>query len=275
MDNFLLSIENSKLFEYYILAILVKQKARNASLIQDIDKNILIDFIKWCNKNNLYINNLRDDLYLITRNKSPKITTDSDLGKILGFKCYNDTNWNNVDIPRKALHIIENTTSTDIYTEVCSYDYISDKELKKFAEEKIIKFNNAIKQEIKSDRYSFRYEIENIIPNNIYIKHIENDDMEYILENKDEYANLLYNYFYDGTIFEENPDYIIEKYPLAKFLLLISVRDGIFDDIYAKYEPYSDGFNNLLNEMKKLENKLLNANEGEYGYILNEFMEKF
>lgn len=275
MDNFLLSIENSKLFEYYILAILVKQKARNASLIQDIDKNILIDFIKWCNKNNLYINNLRDDLYLITRNKSPKITTDSDLGKILGFKCYNDTNWNNVDIPRKALHIIENTTSTDIYTEVCSYDYISDKELKKFAEEKIIKFNNAIKQEIKSDRYSFRYEIENIIPNNIYIKHIENDDMEYILENKDEYANLLYNYFYDGTIFEENPDYIIEKYPLAKFLLLISVRDGIFDDIYAKYEPYSDGFNNLLNEMKKLENKLLNANEVEYGYILNEFMEKF
>lgn len=229
--NKLISISNE--FSHVIFnLIFVKYGARNAMLIEmdnfNNDENTMKIFSQICKSWNLHMIPLSWMDYRYIVSKTPQFPeNDMELGKALGFLCY-DHDFANLNIERVELRISEVNSNVIAYVEVCERFKCDSKVAIKHLKNLCIAFNMAMKMEDLN--YSFHYSMEQIISENLLLKHLQQKDMDYVIEHIDDYTNLIYNNFYMNSALRNSATFL-EHIDFAS-KILIDMKDDI-NSIYA------------------------------------------
>lgn len=263
--------KGTPLFEMIINLILVQYGARYACLIEtnnfDINDTDIYTKLILGTAAHMRLHIEADDSgyrYLVSKKKIKIPKSDEEMAIVLGFYCVGH-GFYNIDIHHIVATIYEISTDTQVIVEVCEYDKISDNldSLRKHLISKVQQFNLVF----KGTKYSFSYKIENEYPQQYYIDNV--DDIEFVEQNKDKYAEIMTNEFYEYTIFS-NSSMIISKYPLFRFLFQKVVINRDIEDLYEQVEPLSNLYYELIDRFKSIENQLLNHDIDKYSSIWRE-----
>ena len=214
--------ENIPIFQMLINIILVANNVRQATLIEHNNYSIqdrfkyqnIID--RWINMFGLktMIDPLLSYRTFVFKDKPIPIKNDNDIALFLGFYCINH-DFSNINTFRSIGSIIESKTHHDIYVEVGETSKLNHAHFSTFLALKTKLFNQCMVNVGLS--YRFEYKIDEIIPQEIYIKNYNNHD--YVKQNLDEYADIIANEFYSKSIFSSKPETILEKWILFQFIM--------------------------------------------------------
>lgn len=247
--------KDTPLFEMIINLILVKNGDRYACLIEtdnfdpdNRDKYTEL-ILSLATNMKLYIIPHKDISYryFISKEYIDTPKSDEEIATILGFYCIGHEYWNS-NIPHIVATIYEITTDKSIIVEVCNLS-ANMKSLKSNLLSKVHKFNKSMKNTI----YRFDYKIHIEYPEQYYIDNV--NDIEFVKRNINKYSEIMYNDFYENTIFKQ-PHEIIDKYPLFLFLFNKVTINKELEDLYNNVKPLSESYYELMNKLSFIEHEL-------------------
>lgn len=225
-------ITNRRFMIEFINILLVWKKARTATLIETANDNvrnniqnslqIIFGFVKMINNiepNSLYItrdkiSNERFPRYFISSNEIEAPDNDEEIGNLLDFYCSGD-DYGDYFVDRLKINIFAKVYSNkydynvfDIYTELCNTTTTDTKGLESNLLNKVYKFNNAMKS--LSFSIEFYSKISIMRGLNTLIRKVLNNDIEFVVNNKNEYINFFNNfgsetfiYFFEEKFLQE------------------------------------------------------------------------
>jgi hypothetical protein len=260
VSDIIKNYENTKLFQVLINIILVYNNARKATLVElnnfdenDIDEynSVINKFIKYYE---LYtINDYSSDYrYFIVKVKTDIPKNENEIAELLEFNCIGH-DYSNKNIIRVFVNIIEKETEEMIYAEVCEQGRVDLKILESNLIRKINKFNKVMEK--NNLHYSFEYNIITEYPDNYYLDNYENKS--FVEENLYKYRNILYNEYYDNSMFVQDPNLILTHFDIFKFIIT-KIKDKTFDEIYSNIKPLTPQYFQLMKEFENFDNKLFN-----------------
>ncbi len=257
---------NNTILDFLFNLLLVKYEAREAYLLEvanymneDIDTLLIIasDIELFIKKDKLSLENY--PRYFITKKilkKEPD--SDEEIGNLLGMKDAGGYYFN-YKMKRLDLQIYEEKMDTSITSEVVLGD-INDIDNQKYAEDKVNKFNNVMIKLKLPYRFVYKYNQDDGT-----IKRFEElkmKNLEYIIQNKDEYINDLANEILGDE--KSHPIIILFNKSIANmrlfniyYPLFMYIYDIINNEIlqYKNYHEKVENINNKFIEIISIEYK--------------------
>ena len=126
---------------------LVANGLRDAYL-PDLSKEKLAKLIEYANDLGVkYVSMPKGNSVFVRDEEIAKsITNRRDLGKSLGYYCYNQYNWDDTTKHRQSVDVIERNTNTLIYREMCNAQNLNLAELEEYYHNKLDVWNNTLPQ---------------------------------------------------------------------------------------------------------------------------------
>jgi hypothetical protein len=196
----------------------------------------------------------------VFKNRPISIKSDNDIASFLGFYCMRH-DFSNINLFRSSGSIIESKTQNIIYTEVGETSKLNHDHFSSFLATKTKLFNQCMTN--IGLPYRFKYKIEKIIPQEIYMKNYHNYD--YVKQNLNEYANIIANDFYPNSIFNIKPEIILEKWELFQFIM-DQIKFNRFIKFYERSDKSLKHYEEIEQVMAKVEHILFEANTDYNGY---------
>lgn len=183
--------------EYQIQFELIKNGLRNCYLLNSSQDEFNNFIVKEAKKENLMVSirdlpfNTYSKLYFISKNDLGQLQTHEDVGKALGYHCWN-FDITDFQKDRIGIRVKENINNRYIYTEVCSSS--NYKQMDEIYSQKIKEWNQILPQ------FLFSYEI---FHNNYHFENIKRMTFEEFKENLHVFEELNLKYNYKGIAFEK------------------------------------------------------------------------
>lgn len=193
--------------------------------------------------------------YFVSREKINTPGNDIEIGKLLGFSCYNH-DFGNLNTERISYEILEEKTQSNIYTEVCVKNKIDDEySLKNNFIKKVKLWNKKISK--LNLPYKFILRINVIEPVYKLLLPENYKNKKFVLDNIEKYQDILFNDFFSNSKFAIDEKLIINKFLGFKFIMH---NLEYFNILYNKEENKypSKGYDILLKNLENLENNIIN-----------------
>lgn len=267
----IIQYEKTSLFDILINLILVAEEGRNATLVEfngmSEEKRAAFEPIvnRWIQR--LHLRTApdpfsNDRLFVFKKQQATDFTHQSEIAAFLGFYAVGH-HYGDVNVFRLVGSIYEGKTGRNIYAEVCEKSKTDTVLFEDSLKKKVHIFNKIMVQWHLS--YYFEDEITELPTWQWFIDHY--NDRCVVKEHLHDYACLLYNEFYPGTIFNKDPQFIVVEWSLFVFLM-DQIKKGYFRRLYDKHQPFPSIF---VDKMESMEHQLLKSPRHSYRQILKSF----
>ncbi len=171
---------------------------------------------------------------IYTKREKIKIDSDKDLGEILGFYCFDHSDYFNNSVDRVSFGITEGNSDIEVFVEVCEASKINIDEVSKLYRGKVGKFN-----EKSNGEYNFMFK-STYLPSTATLLGIKR--YEQFVRFRYEYTDLILNHWFEDSSFMsilENIDgsNFGRSWPILRtFLGNVLSWEGYIENILDMYE---------------------------------------
>lgn len=195
--------------------------------------------------------------WFVAKQTISKKTTDRDVGEALGFECADYVKFKDMSQRRVSVSIVENTTQTVVYAEVCATSRKVD------VQGKCTLWNEMMQQVGLKYRFTCKREAEMVSVTSLLLE--ENFMKKNLVEDySNEYAQLLINYFYWGCQLGTEAAPLLENWEAFQFVMHhLSAIDIWYNEERFDFQEHAENYDFLVGRLRTFEKAVLKCGESQ------------